>query len=101
MGKRSTVGKSLRAAVYGIVAGVVGGYAMHLYQAPPPRPPVARERVTTLVTSEGDGNCRKAIYSKDAPHLIAATIVRCETVRGERTGLPPVLEGYQASLRAR
>jgi hypothetical protein len=102
MRKRNTAGGILRSAIYGIVVGAVGAYGIHVAKTSDRPVPAKRDqRVTTLVTPEGSGNCRKATYSQDTPHLIAASIVRCDSIRGERSGLPPVLEGYQATLRPR
>ena len=102
MRKRNTAGGILRSAIYGIAVGAVGAYGIHVAKTPE-RPALAKRdlRVTTLVTPEGSGNCRRATYSNDTPHLIAASVVRCDAIRSDRSGLPPVLEGYQAALRPR
>ncbi len=94
----------LRSAFYGIVVGAVVAYAHEVSRKPTPHLPATSPtlRAATLVVPEGDGNCRKVIYSNEQPQVLDAEIVPCASVtRSDRSGLPPVMRGYQDSLKPR
>jgi len=87
-------------AVCGMAVGAVAAFALH--DAKPARMPMMprpEPRIATVVTPEGGGACRRIMLSNDAPLLIADQTVACEALRPKRADLPPVLKGYQASLR--
>jgi hypothetical protein len=90
----------LKAAVYGVVAGAVGAFGLHLTKATPQRPTLAGidHRLAVLVTPEGNGSCRRVTVSNDGP-MIDARSVPCASLTTGRAELPPVLRGYQATLR--
>ena len=90
----------LKAAVYGIAAGAVGAFGLHMTKPglQQPLPPGIDHRVSVLVTPEGNGYCRKVTVSSSDGAMIDARSVLCSSLAA-RAELPPVLRGYQASLR--
>src|SRR3954451_24530935 len=101
MAKRR-IRRSLKAAVYGLAVGAVLAVALHLTKSPPQQVATSRAdlRNAVLVTPEGDGNCRRVVYSNDAPRMIETRTVPCATaIRSEHAHLPPVLQGYQDALQ--
>jgi len=88
----------LKAAIAGLAAGAVAGVVIYWpHQEPAPEPAYTG----TVVTPQGNGNCRRLVYASDASRLLEATTVRCDSLRSARDDLPPVLRGYQDALGKR
>jgi hypothetical protein len=104
MARPLTAERILRSAFYGFVVGAAGAIGLQVLKTPAPRPiPVnPMLRAATVVTPTGDGNCRRLVYSNDTAKVLGAAIVNCTSIaKGEHSALPPVLQGYQASLHPR
>lgn len=90
----------LKAAIGGLAVGAAAGLVMYWPKAKPAMDN-APVHTGTVVTPEGDGQCRRLVYSADASRVLESRTMRCDSIRGPRDDMPPVLRGYQDSLRGR
>jgi hypothetical protein len=102
MGKPRRRGGILRPAIYGLAVGAVAAVGLHLSKASVDRPSSPKQnRAATLITPEGNGNCRRIMVSNDAPRMIDAATFPCDSITSQRAEVPPVMRGYQDSLGRR
>src|SRR5262245_10124496 len=89
----------LKAAVAGLAVGAAAGVVVYWPRSNPDAamPPILH--TGTVVTPQGDGTCRKLVYSGDTSRVLETRTLPCESLRSSRDDLPPVLRGYQDSLR--
>ena len=96
------------AAVSGLCVGAVAAVGLYFAKPAPEQPlttasiPALAQRSTTVVTPEGNGNCRRVIMSNDIQRMIDGGVVPCAAATSKGAAdVPPVMRGYQEALGKR